>query len=296
MRNPLFAVLLAVIVALSGIASGMAGASLFFNGSAARIAFSPHAAQVLPHHLATASRQSLAGTYRCWQFNVSGSGGRCTSPALVLRANGTYQIGSERGTYRVSGNTIRLSKSRIRGAGRIEGDGMRIVFQYSYKGRAHTVTYLRRNQANEKEKENRVAPGKPVEVNVTILYPPEDKSGTWVNTAAIIAEGETYGPEVLALTDGKQTVTAWFRSVPTGRVYTIYTSTGFERRAVGTVDLRNVGSGPVNKTIHVAPPSVSPSPQSSASASAPAASPALTSPKPKCNPLIPRYSQPPCDE
>jgi hypothetical protein len=85
---------------------------------------------------------TVAGVYRCWHFNVGGAGKRCTSPPLELRADGTYRMSSERGTYTIQRDRIVLSESKIRGPGRMLG-GDKIVFEYTYKGLAHTVTYLR---------------------------------------------------------------------------------------------------------------------------------------------------------
>lgn len=85
---------------------------------------------------------SVAGTYRCWSYNVSGGAGSCRlSPPMILNPDGTYQMSSERGTYTVKGDTIILSESKIRGPGKLQ-NGNQIVFEYSYKGLNHTVTYL----------------------------------------------------------------------------------------------------------------------------------------------------------
>ena len=85
--------------------------------------------------------ETVAGKYRCWMMNVGGRGGRCTSPPIILRPNGTYEMSKEQGTYTVKGDRLTLSESKIRGAGRLEGN--RIVFQYKHGGLDTTVTYLR---------------------------------------------------------------------------------------------------------------------------------------------------------
>ena len=95
---------------------------------------------------ASAAGSSVAGRYRCWSYNVSGAGKRCTSPPLVLHEDGTYEMSSERGTFQVRGDRLLLSESKIRGAGRLEA-GDRIVFEYDYKGWRHTMTYLRQGDA-----------------------------------------------------------------------------------------------------------------------------------------------------
>ena len=196
---------------------------------------------------------SMAGTYRCWSFNVGGAGKRCTSPALVLKENGQYTMGSEKGMYKMKDGKLMLSQSKIRGAGRFQEKGNQIVFQYTYLGLSQTVTYLRqdrggassakrfveetRETASAVVQEKKDAP--PVNIDVTIIFPDSGNVG-WINGAAIIEEGETTGPETLANNDGKNTVTTYFRSMPSGRVYKIYVTTGFEKRYVGIVDLRNV--------------------------------------------------------
>lgn len=83
----------------------------------------------------------MAGRYRCLSYNVSGGGGSCRlAPPLMLNRDGSYTMSRERGTWRVAGDRVHLSESKIRGPGRIARDG-RIVFEYTYGGRRHTVTY-----------------------------------------------------------------------------------------------------------------------------------------------------------
>src|SRR3989338_11574468 len=91
--------------------------------------------------------QFMAGNYRCWMFNVSGAGKRCTSPALVLKENGKYMMGSEKGSWKYEGGALILSESKIRGPGKVQvgGNGMRVIFEYSYRGWSHVVTYLRQD-------------------------------------------------------------------------------------------------------------------------------------------------------
>ena len=89
-----------------------------------------------------ASAQSIAGLYRCWSYNVSGGGGSCRLvPPLAINSDGTYQVSSEIGTYKVQDGNVVLSESKIRGPGKLEG-GSRIVFDYDFKGMHHRVTYL----------------------------------------------------------------------------------------------------------------------------------------------------------
>ena len=210
---------------------------------------------------------SIAGTYRCRMFNVGGAGKRCTSPALVLKENGKYVIGSEKGTWSYKGGELILSASKVRGPGRVQvsSSGMRVTFEYSYLKLSQTVTYERqdmRGAASQISKKGFMeqveveTPRQPasvpsvvpsinkknaaiVDIDVTIIFPDSGNVG-WINGAAIMEEGESTGPETLANNDGKNIVTTYFRSMPAGRVYKIYVTTGFEKRYVGSIDLRNV--------------------------------------------------------
>lgn len=84
---------------------------------------------------------NIVGNYRCLSYNVSGGGGSCRlAPPLVLNANGTYRMSSERGTWRVVGDRVTFSESKIRGPGKLMKDN-RIVFKYTYRGWQHTITY-----------------------------------------------------------------------------------------------------------------------------------------------------------
>ncbi|MBI3553071.1 MAG: hypothetical protein HY077_11200 [Elusimicrobia bacterium] len=90
-----------------------------------------------------AEKSKAAGHYRCWSFNVGTRAGRCTSPPLVLKEDGTYSMSTEKGTYKVKGSQLVLSASKIRGPGKFNKDGNQIVFEYKYKGVQQSVIYLR---------------------------------------------------------------------------------------------------------------------------------------------------------
>src|SRR3989344_6871324 len=87
--------------------------------------------------------ESMAGTYRCGMFNVSGAGKKCTSPSLVLKENGKYTMGSEKGTWKYKDGELLLSASKLRGPGKVQASshGTRIIFEYQYQQWAHVVTY-----------------------------------------------------------------------------------------------------------------------------------------------------------
>lgn len=193
------------------------------------------------------AQSHVAGTYRCVSFNVGGRGGRCTSPPLMLQANGEYDMSSEHGTYTVEGNQIVLSESKIRGAGHLQDN--EIVFEYSYKGLQQTVTYRREAQATPNSLRvprttNVVA------VSITITFPPTNGSVGWINTANLIPEGgrKEDGYETLAVSDGKHLVKVDFKAVATGRIYTLLVGSGFETRELGKVDL-TAATAPVKLSV-----------------------------------------------
>jgi hypothetical protein len=197
------------------------------------------------------AQSGIVGTYRCVSFNVGGRGGRCTSPPLVLRADRQYQMSGEHGTYSVRSSRIFLSESRIRGAGRLQG-GNEIVFEYIYSGLKQTVTY--RREAEAAPPNSRGEPGDTafVPVSFTMEFPAADGSVGWINSASLMPEGgakeDSY--ETLALTDGKQTVRAYFKAVATGRFYTLLVGSGFETRVLARIDLRKA-TEPVKLTVRV---------------------------------------------
>src|SRR2546428_1339409 len=84
-----------------------------------------------------------AVSYHCASLVVNGRSGRCTSPPLVLYPDGKYKIWGEQGTYKIEGNRLELSESRKRGRGRLL-PGRQIVFEFTYRGKKHTVTVRRR--------------------------------------------------------------------------------------------------------------------------------------------------------
>lgn len=260
-----------------------------------------------------AALAAVAGTYRCWMFNVSGAGGRCrNSPPIILRADGSYEESSARGSWTLRGSQVLLSASAVRGAGRLE-PGNQIVFEYVYNGRPHRVTYLRQDGTGADEPAAPPArtvaappptPSAPaagpsrVPVELTIRFAAADGSVGWINSVALIRAGGTAGPEALGRTDGKRSVAASFRSVEAGHVYTVHVSSGLHRWPVGTIDLR-APAGPVALTVDApAPParreSGAPAPREAiAPARAERAGAAAGQP---CDPRLPRYAQKGCVE
>jgi hypothetical protein len=197
------------------------------------------------------AQSGIAGTYRCVSFNVGGRGSRCISPPLVLKSDRQYQMSSEHGTYSIRGDRIFLSESRIRGAGQLLGDG-EILFEYSYRGLQQSVTYRRDPQAGPTKSRTEPEEARFVPVTVTMLFPATDGSVGWINTAKLVPDGGATegGYESLAITDGKQTVKAYFRAAARGRIYTLLVASGFETRVITKIDLRNA-SAPVKLTVRV---------------------------------------------
>lgn len=229
--------------------------------------------------------RAMAGSYRCWSYNVSGGSGTCRlAPPIVLAGDGTYTMSSERGIYTVQGDVIVLSESKIRGPGTIV-DGNKIRFEYDYNGLRHTVTYLREDGG-----EANAPSGEDVVVELTLRYPSQDGSLGYVSTVVLVPKGENiekapYQPTAIAVYDGDKKITASFfkptNKVRNGRAYDVYTSTGIENRLVGTIDLAN-SRGTVTKTIDVslsgsAPPTSSPAPKKTNAVASPAPAPTAPS-------------------
>lgn len=206
-----------------------------------------------PKDAAGSNAAGIAGSYRCWHYNVSGGFGNCRlAPPIILNTDGTYSMSSEKGTYKITGSTILLSESKIRGPGTIV-EGNKIRFEYSYKGLQHTVTYLK-----EGGDEN-APPGQDIIVELTLQYNTKDSSLGYINSVVLVPKGESlekavYQPTAIAIYDGDKKITASFfkqtNKVRNGRVYEVYTGSGAENRLVGELDLTKA-TGTVNKTIFV---------------------------------------------
>lgn len=262
----------------------------------------------------------LAGTYRCWNFNVGGGGGVCRNPPLELRTNGTYVMSKERGSYRIRGEKLTLSKSTFRGMGTISADGMQIRFQYKYRGLDHTVTYLRTTNVD--------LDGQGLAMlALTIRYP---KESDWLDWVSAIELEETSGADrtvytALGNTMDREHLTAYYKKgVPSGRMYRVYVSTGTDRVLAGTVNLGDA-RGEVKRTIDALPlpntagnagpsgdpgiePAAPPTTQGARTrppTAAPTTIPSIPTipttmpsapsvPRVPCDPNIPRYSQVGC--
>lgn len=212
-------------------------AGVFFIGF---VALAATAATIKP------TRSSVAGTYSCYSINVGGSGGKCTSPALVLQKNGRYQMGSEKGTFQVKGNRIILSKSKFRGAGTLSEDGLQIRFQYKYQGLDQTVTYLKRGESKPALRKS----FGPVFLDLTIKFAEPYSAIDSISAIELVAQdgSDKTVHEALAYATDDQTLKAYYKpgrgGVPGGKIYDV--KAGGQK--IGEVDLQGV-SGEVSKTI-----------------------------------------------
>ena len=221
-------------------------------------------------------------TYRCWSYNVGqdftvvvGDKGkttdtaalRCTSPALKLNQDGTYQLGSEKGTYKIENQKLVLSQSKIRGAGSISGN--KIVFNYPFQGKKHTMTYLLQSGSLAAKSSRAAAPSmdagerepasvpKIIErVDLILDFSSSDASVGWINSTKLISTDGEVEAESIAYQDefDKTKIKSnYHEKLKSGHVYKVYVSSGFGSPThVGTVDLRTA-EGTVKKTIPVTP-------------------------------------------
>jgi hypothetical protein len=195
----------------------------------------------------------LSGTYRCWSYNVSGSGGSCAfTPPLVLRKDKSYSMSSEKGTWSVSGNTVTLSESKIRGKGTVI-DGEKIRFEYDYNAQHHTITYLKNSEVS-----TNVSSGSIVTLDLAIDYTYPDPWLDWINVVTLIPEGvdpatTDYKPRAIAVSYDQKRITAYFKPIvelKSGSLYDVYVSSGLDEQKIGTIDMRNT-RGEVKKTLIV---------------------------------------------
>jgi len=87
------------------------------------------------------AQSAIVGTYRCANISAAGHNSPCSSPPLILRPDGSYQIWAEQGTYAILGKFLVLSGGKKRGPGRLRNG--EIDFEYYYRGKKHTVTFRR---------------------------------------------------------------------------------------------------------------------------------------------------------
>lgn len=175
---------------------------------------------------------------------------------IILNADGTYSISSEKGAYSVSDDTITLSESKIRGPGKLIG-GTQIRFEYDYNKWHHTITYLKEGGAPSPAPNRTVSE---VPVQVILQYPAKDSALGGIVTVELVQEDQSYAlasykPTALAVWDGDNIIVGSFHKatnrVKTGAKYNVYADWGAFGGYVksGTLDLTAVTAGPVTKTI-----------------------------------------------
>lgn len=183
---------------------------------------------------------SLAGTYRCWHFNVGGQGGKCASPPIVLNADGTYMMSSEKGRYSVEGDQLVLSASEHRGPGKISGQ--QLQFEYDYKGQHQTVTYLRSGDAPQPQ--SKPASGGISQLELTISCSASGSAVDWINTCSLdCGDGNRY--DALAVQKDRETLTCGYRQVPPNKTCSVTVSSGFDAKVIGSLQT----AGSVNQTL-----------------------------------------------
>ncbi len=85
----------------------------------------------------------LSGTYNCQTVEVAGKSSPCNAPSLELKSDGSYEMLTEKGSYRINGNSLVLSSSKKGGKAHLDGDDKRIIFEFVSGGKKSRVTYQR---------------------------------------------------------------------------------------------------------------------------------------------------------
>lgn len=279
------------------------------------------------------SKKNVAGSFRCWSYNTGSSAGgggitggeskqsivpstlglgqgcRLFAP-IVLKEDGKYEMSKEKGTWKVQGDTVVLSESKIRGPGKILEGGMQIRFEYEYNNSRHIITYLREGETKKAQKGQKF-----IELTAQVHFPEGDYSADSVNTVTLFDKGtgEQAGESVAYPLD-RSTIESWFSKRPpkigveTEKIYNVFVGSGFGSSKVGEIDLRGVNADITkkifvksDKTTTTNTPSSQPESErkpaeSNVIAPSPAPPPSLEADPnaPPCNPLIPKYNQPGC--
>ncbi|MDO8482991.1 MAG: hypothetical protein Q7S86_04200 [bacterium] len=203
----------------------------------------------------SSSQASFAGSYRCLSANAGGVSSVCRQyPRIVLKTDGTYTVSSEKGTYVVKDNTVKLSASKLRGIGKIV-DGNKIRFEYDYNRLHHVVTYLKEQTIIPDTKKNTAK--HIVEADLSLVFP--DGYGVdYFNVVELVPPISSKLPTYQTTTyaSDKHTLKVYFsnqKGVMSGYLYDIYASTGSERVKVGTLDLTNESKKSIALSISAKP-------------------------------------------
>jgi hypothetical protein len=199
-----------------------------------------------------------AGTYRCASYNVSGRGGSCrTFQPLILRADGTYQYSSTRGSWSVPDGRLQLSESRLWGSGEILG-GDTLRFEYDYKGWRHTVTWVcaecGQQSAVRAPSTARASSAGGRSVGVTLTLEFAERIGGVSGFVIVPADAARRYTHNAPLPEGAVQGVAWETSataiglatgrnkLPTGRKYAVFLSWPRESIPVAVLDLPRVST------------------------------------------------------
>jgi hypothetical protein len=83
----------------------------------------------------------LSGTFMCAKMEVAGKTVPCRAPSLELKADGSYKMLSETGTYEiVAGHWLVLSASKHHGKARLDSS-KEIVFEFISGGKMNKIIY-----------------------------------------------------------------------------------------------------------------------------------------------------------
>src|ERR1700674_3858524 len=101
----------------------------------------------LPVALPAATEPNLSGTYNCVTLEVAGTIKPCRAPSLELKADGSYRLLSESGSYEiVGGHWLDLSSSsKKHSMARLDGS-KKIVFEFISHGKKNRITYQKKFQ------------------------------------------------------------------------------------------------------------------------------------------------------
>src|SRR3990167_3217612 len=188
----------------------------------------------------TNSSSSIAGTYRCWHYEINDAPveASCrTFAPLVLNADGTYNLSSERGTYTLTDDQLILSESKLRGPGTLLENGEQIMFEYTVGDQDQRITYLRDQGSGTSSQATDV---NIITVDLSVAFAEDDGRVGWINVMKLVSEDNGLQYETLATADESEVVSARFYEVQVDSMYTAYASTGTDEFVVGTVDLQNV--------------------------------------------------------
>ncbi len=90
--------------------------------------------------------EDVAGRYRCYAYNVGGSGGSCRTftTLFILNKDKTYTFGKSEGTYKIEKEALLFSQEKQRGpATFFDGNKFRFKYTSGTNGWQIEQTYLR---------------------------------------------------------------------------------------------------------------------------------------------------------